>query len=146
VPIKRKKQFLEDLRGNVGAYREKKLGEIRTVLFAAYQEILVGSPVDTGRFRSNWMLSLGAPSDKTVEAITAYEKEQPMTSAEATNIKDTLSKLGDGHSSVFISNNLPYARRLEEGHSTQNEGFVERAVANATNRLKAIDFAVEEAR
>ena len=137
--MKNKKRFLKDLAANVESYRERKLRDVKTVMFAAYQEILVGSPVDTGRFRSNWMMSLDAPSKKTLEEVIGYEKEQPITPAESKIILDTLEKLGEAHQSVFISNNLPYARRLEEGHSSQNEGFVERAVANATNRFKAVD-------
>jgi hypothetical protein len=78
------------------------------------------SPVKTGRFRANWQVqSEGFATDaldRTDQTITQGENL-----AEVRNIKPfTLTG---------ISNNLPYAERLNAGHSEQAPAlFVEREI------------------
>ena len=137
MPIKNRKSFEKTLKEAAQAYGREKLKKVRVASFAAYDEILVGSPVDTGRFRSNWMISTKRENQ---EAVTTSSKTfgQPTTQEEIQNGNDALRQLGDD-STLYISNNLPYAKRLETGHSTQNQGFVARAERNFRKRLKAID-------
>ncbi|AUR92869.1 neck protein [Vibrio phage 1.178.O._10N.286.45.E12] len=63
-----------------------------------------------GRFRSNWFLSFGAPSSKTTDSTS----EQPNRLNEVGEISKV--KYSD---SYVLTNNLPYAERLENGWSTQ---------------------------
>ena len=116
---------------------EKLLKNIRTVVVKGFSDVLVESPVDTGRFRSNWMTSVGAPSTETVEG-TQKVRRAPASTAEVKEIEDEAKKLGDGVTSIHFTNNLDYAQQLEAGHSSQNEGFVARAVRNIDRRLEAI--------
>ena len=124
---------------NVERFKERKLQMVRTAAFAAYTEIIEGSPVDTGRFRSNWMIGAGtSKKGQTLDSHTTYSKGQSVTSSEASAALSEINKLGE-QSVVYITNSLDYAHALENGHSTQNEGFVARANENFVNRLKAID-------
>lgn len=118
------------------------LNRIRQIVIQGYTEIVVGSPVATGRFRSNWQTSTVGRPQGTV-STTAYEPGQAISGDEQRRIEQATSELGVGgkegrRSSIFITNNLEYAMRLENGHSAQNQGFVERAVRNIENRLKTI--------
>lgn len=81
------------------------------------------TPVDTGWARSNWVPSVGAAFTGTIgspSAVTSSGGEGAIAGY----------RLGQG--SVFISNNVPYIGRLNEGYSSQAPaGFVQRAVEKA---------------
>jgi hypothetical protein len=63
-----------------------------------------------GRFRANWQYGLEAPDLKTTDAIDA---------AGAGTISSIVGKIStDGAGNVhYLTNNLPYAEALENGHS-----------------------------
>jgi hypothetical protein len=70
------------------------------------------SPVDTGRFRGNWMIGVGSPDVSTIDAV---DKDGSTTVARITTAAGSLEAGGV----VYITNSLPYARRLEYGWSKQ---------------------------
>ena len=78
-------------------------------------EVLTGvvlkSPVDTGRFRANWVVGFDAVG-KTSQAT---DKGGTQAIRRGTN-EIMRVKLGE---TIWISNSLPYARRLEYGWSGQ---------------------------
>jgi len=94
--------------------------KVRKTALGLYADLKILTPVDTGRARSNWHLDIGAPTVKLLEPGGDLD---PNTSGY------TIQK------TIFISNNLPYIRRLNEGHSQQAPaGFVDDAVNNARSR------------
>lgn len=80
-----------------------------------------GTPVDTGHARANWVPSIGDPFRGEVDGDGAHDG----------GVADVLSyELGDG--AAWVSNNVPYILRLNDGWSAQQPaGFVERAIAEA---------------
>ena len=117
--------------------KQRLLKQIRAISLQGFSEILQGSPVDTGRFRSNWQAGLGSrPTGE--EPTTRFEKGQPATVSEIQAIQSELSGLGETDSSIYFTNNLPYAERLENRHSSQNQGFVARAVRNMEKRFSTL--------
>lgn len=81
-----------------------KLTKVRkTYAYALYSSIVKKTPVDTGRARANWNISVGSPDLSTTEETRKSPK--PM--------KDMAGNLDD--ESIFISNNLPYITTLEYG-------------------------------
>lgn len=82
---------------------------VRFVAFFAFERVLLRSPVDTGRFRASWRLSADKP-DLTV--ATVADGSEP-TSTQA------IAGIAPGTHHIFITNNLPYAIALENGHSRQ---------------------------
>lgn len=78
-----------------------------------------GTPVDTGHARANWVPSLVDPFRDEVEGESAHES----------GVAAVIGyKLGDGP--AWVSNNVPYILRLNDGWSAQQPaGFVERAIA-----------------
>jgi len=78
-----------------------------------------------GRFRANWQLGVGSAPEGEVAGIDD----------DGSKTRDTVtaSLPGDGKNAgpvYYLVNNLPYAERLEDGHSTQAPlGMVGLAVA-----------------
>ena len=94
-----------------------------------------GTPVDTGWARSNWIPNIGEPLDAPVGSRSNVSTG-PQNQAEAGIAGYTLSK-----GRVYISNNVPYILRLNEGSSRQAPaGFVQRAVAKAVREDLARKF------
>ena len=85
---------------------------VRAVCLEMGNSIIQMSPVDTGRFRGNWMHSTGRPHRGTIEL------EDPTGQVASANLAAALRPVKAG-SIEFISNNLPYARKLEHGSSKQ---------------------------
>lgn len=75
--------------------------------------IVYKSPVDTGRFRGNWITSVGAISTDTTEAT---DKSGEATIAKGYAVLDAYPATMPP---IHIQNNLPYAARLENGWSKQ---------------------------
>tara|TARA_R110000822_G_scaffold130883_1_gene267639 strand:+ start:89 stop:478 length:390 start_codon:yes stop_codon:yes gene_type:complete len=85
---------------------------VRVIAMAMLNEIVLRSPVDTGRFRGNNIVSLGAP------VYTSTVNVDP-TGAETINQGLSAMTGLEPFTQVFIQNNLPYAVPLEDGHSKQ---------------------------
>lgn len=106
----------------------------RKVALAADQAIVSGTPVDTGRARSNWIVALDGPSSAVIDAYTPGE-------AGSTAGSNTHAALDQGAGvirnyrmgqEIHITNNLPYIQRLNDGYSAQAPAnFVEQAVMEA---------------
>jgi len=75
---------------------------VRRVVLAVGRQVIERSPVDTGRFRANWYFSKDAPSVAVSNNVTA----------KAVHDIDTVQSAKAGEV-FYISNNLPYAYRLE---------------------------------
>lgn len=85
---------------------EKVMRQVSIKLFSA---IIKASPVDTGRFRMNWMASGGTPAAGTTDAT---DKSGNIAIGNATSF---VLKATDWHE-FTLTNNLPYAQQLEYGH------------------------------
>lgn len=96
----------------------------RKILFGILSNVVVASPVDTGRFRGNWQVGLAT---RPVGAIDVESKDSGnVISRELPKI--TSAQLGG---QVFITNHLPYSLNLEFGWSRQApQGMVRLTFAN----------------
>ena len=91
---------------------EKEINDkINKFLMTCYNNVVALSPVDTGRYRGAHHFSIGTPSYAEIGAtfVRVQVGEYP---------------------TVYLQNNLPYAERLELGHSKQAPSGV---YANAFN-------------
>lgn len=84
---------------------------VRTVMINISTSITNRSPVDTGRYRSNWIASTNAPSSRQLKSL----RRNPMTSA-VKKIDQAVAKWGV----YYFVNNLPYARAIEYGLYPKN--------------------------
>lgn len=84
----------------------------RHLALQALNGVVLKSPVDTGRFRANWNVSFGT---QNLSTSTKTDKSGQETIAAGRTMIDSLTQLNV----VWLSNNLPYANRLENGWSKQ---------------------------
>jgi len=103
---------------------------VRKTAILINQTVISATPVDTGRARGNWFASVGSP-------ITGDSTETDKSGAgriSANNSKISGAKSGQ---TIFLSNNLPYIGKLNDGSSAQAPAnFVEQAVQTATNFIR----------
>lgn len=94
-------------------------------------DLVYHTPVDTSQALSNWDVTIGAPMDDPHGPYVAgkHGSTQQQSAAQALNVaKETLKNKKPGEV-IYIANNLPYIRRLNDGYSEQvPAGFIERAI------------------
>ncbi|MBW2674175.1 MAG: hypothetical protein JRD89_12310 [Deltaproteobacteria bacterium] len=104
---------------------------VRSIGIKAYALLTEGSPVDSGQFRANWNVSVGNP----VFSVAPFSRKTLNRYAEARRRGENLwprgynankavvgfgaVKAGD---TMYITNAMPYAKRLNEGWSKQRGG------------------------
>ena len=89
------------------------------------------SPVDSGRFRANWTVGITTPDDNKYENRRSASSNLTRQNRKINSIEPTSSTV------IYISNNLPYARRLNNGWSEQApKFFVEQAARKAGVNIK----------
>lgn len=102
--------------------------EARIVSFALLQRLMIVSPVDTGRFRGNWFLSLGKSSREINQ-----ERRSGSALQEGKAVIDSATAID--YPTIILSNNLPYAEALNNGHSKQApRKFIESEISNVVRK------------
>lgn len=118
---------------------------VRAAALAADQAVVLATPVDTGRARSNWLVELDAPARTTIEAYAPGSEG----STAGANSNAALSQAqpviasydGDRNTGIAISNNLPYIGPLNSGSSRQAPAnFVGKAVQAAVRQIQGARF------
>lgn len=96
---------------------------VRQVTIKLYSQIILKSPVDTGRFRMNWQVTSGQPATSILIA------DDPTGSRAIGRMTQFVTSNPDWEN-FRLTNNLPYAERLEYGWSQQApQGMVRVTVA-----------------
>ena len=113
---------------NFSKFHEK---TIRSTLLGFTRRVIRETPVDTGRLRGNWQSSLNVPEMTPTTRLQTSDSGTANTDASATLDK---LKIGD---IFWFTNNLPYARRIEEGWSKQApQGMLRRNIALLLSKLR----------
>lgn len=115
-------QFVEKAKGNVDLV-------VRKVSFEMFSRVIQKSPVDTGRFKSNWQVAIGAIPSGTLpfaEKDEERDKTARWSAERSAHVEaPTVARVSKGALSmkagdiIYLVNNLVYARALEYGHSKQ---------------------------
>ena len=93
--------------------------EARKVALGILRDVVLQTPVKTGRARGGWQAST---TDTTTQLDRLDKDGSPTITAESGNI--TI-----GADTYYIVNNLPYIERLNDGYSKQAPAkFVETAI------------------
>lgn len=107
---------MTSFKSQLRAFEEKTVRKfdllLRKVSLDAFSEVIDMSPVDSGRFRGNWQVAIGSVPSGTIEAV---DPQGAVVKAKVAGVTAGL-KTGDV---IYMVNNLPYARRLEDGYSQQ---------------------------
>ncbi len=107
----------------------------RKVTLAAYQGCITTSPVDTGAFRLSWRVSVNNINLTVSDAVDGQSpnKGAPPSANEffTSGINAAMGELRTSNNvkAIYISNNLPYAAKLEKGSSEQAKNGIVRVVA-----------------
>jgi hypothetical protein len=113
--------------------KEKETLVIRKIAIECFRRIILGTPVDTGRARGNWQASTGSPASREVNALDptgAMAIAAMVSEVSAWTPKDDLP--------AFITNNLPYIQRLNEGWSKQAPAhFIEQVISDMGGIVEA---------
>jgi hypothetical protein len=103
-------------------------------------ELIERTPVDTGWARANWVPALGSPSSELATTSPDSSDVPGQSNRQSSGISSVLGyKLRNGE--VFISNNVPYIERLNEGTSNQApKGFVQDGIEAGIKSLDGINI------
>ncbi len=108
----------------------------------AQENVAASTPVDVGTARSNWVVRLDSPFRLRYRAFAPYVSRQAGGAGgslgETANLSAVMRQGAAviarrrGDQDIYITNNLPYIARLDDGYSRQSAaGFVHRAVLTA---------------
>lgn len=105
-------KFRRDFAAVLRKAGEKADTVVRSSALAMGTSLVQKSPVDTGRFKGNWMYGAGVPNVRTDGAADRSG------GSSITRIQTGLSAWKAGQT-IYLANSLPYAKRLEYGWSQQ---------------------------
>ena len=118
-----------------GQATDEKVEQLRrAVTIQLFSAVILDTPVDTGRLRNHWRVSVGDPDLSAIEATT-YEVSGRATIAA---VEKTVNA-SEGDVVLWLSNNLPYAMRIEYdgwSHTKAPEGMVRRNVARFNRNIE----------
>lgn len=115
----------------------------RRCAIAVDAAVVIATPVDTGRARSNWQVELNQPAEGTRDALD----RSGQSAINEGKTKIAAYKGGGPGAEIHITNNLPYIGKLNEGHSAQAPAaFVEKAVMVGINAVKDVKLTVGRVR
>ena len=108
--------------------KQKAVRAAKKIAMEAFKRVIMRSPVDTGRFRANWGVSIGSP-------YTGSDQNGSDKSGDTTVMNSATVAAGwNAKKSIFLMNNLAYAVPLENGHSQQAPaGMVRLTIAELQN-------------
>jgi hypothetical protein len=95
---------------------------IRKIGGKVLRGVVFKTPVDTGRARGNWIVSHGEPAQGETGLVDRGSGTDRRATIGEGDLELRKTEVG---TTVWISNNVPYIRKLEHGHSGQApEGMV----------------------
>lgn len=115
---------------------------VKKVVLAVDQAVVISTPVDKGPARSNWQVSLGAPINQVISAYAPGDKlglgEQANAAAALDQGRAAVARRREGQD-VYITNNIPYIGKLNDGSSAQAPAnFVEEAAMAGAQVVKNV--------
>lgn len=105
-------KFTLDIQSYVAKAKKNPETVMRAVSLKLFSAIIKTSPVDTGRFRGNWQTTGATPATGLIAGVDP-------TGNKAVNSSATYITNSPNWYQFTLTNNLPYAQRLEYGWSKQ---------------------------
>lgn len=115
---------------------------VKMTALAVDQAVVLGTPVDEGRARSNWIASIGSPVSETREPYSPGSKlglgESGNASAAIAQGTEVI-RASPPNTPIFITNNLSYIAKLNNGSSRQApKNFVNNAVKQGAQQVSRV--------
>lgn len=115
--------FGDQIKGFRDRVKTQQTTVFRKVGLEMFSRVILRTPVDTGRLRGNWQASVGEQAEGELERLDPQGSE-----AQAEAARVVLGAETD--KALYLTNNLPYARRIEyEGWSKQAPAGMVRVTA-----------------
>jgi len=107
--------------------------EITGLVFEVSAELIEATPLDLGWARANWIPQVTTPYRANLKDV---ETTSGLASSLASSAESQLFSIAASYridqGPIFVSNNVPYIGRLNDGHSKQAPaGFVQFSIAKA---------------
>jgi len=105
----------------------------KATILELFVSTILDTPVDEGRLRGNWQISSGSPKSGTLEVM------DPTGATTVKKVEDFVRGLSPEKSAVFLTNNLPYAYRVEYdgwSHTKAPAGMVRKNFIRVSQNLK----------
>jgi hypothetical protein len=121
--------------------RENTVKAVKRAAIAADQAAVLETPVDTGRARANWIVSIGAAvdeeSDYTSQDGGREANEGPAGNHAMGQARTIISRYRLGQGGIYINNSLEYIGELDQGSSDQSpQGMTAAAIKAAQHQLR----------
>ena len=119
-------QFARSIPGKITLLQKK-------IVLEALRRLVEKTPVDTGRARGNWQVTIGSPSEGQLD------QTDPVGAATIAAGLAALAGLPP-FQVVWISNNIDYIEELEHGHSKQApEGMLAITIEELRNMFTSVE-------
>lgn len=134
-------QWEADMRRLKGLTEAKMVKVLKIASMETMRDIIMDTPVDTGRLRGNWQMGIG---QKTEGQLSVFDPNGGVTIARITTKLVQINK----NDTIVFFNNLPYAYPIEFGHSVRKapQGMVRKNVVNWGSRVIRIARVVKNER
>jgi hypothetical protein len=120
--------FALDVRRFAERAKENADAVVKKTVFDLFSEIVMRTPVDTGRLRANWLIGINDAPGTTYNWV---DPDGTATLQMGLSMIDASQGMGDTY---YVVNNLVYAIPIEYGHSKQAPaGMVRASIASFQN-------------
>ncbi len=112
---------------------QKVLQVVQKISMEALSRVVLKTPVDTGRARGSWTVSVGTPDSSDPERVDPGGQQ---------SISEGSGRIGGVREPdvIYVQSNLPYIEVLEGGHSQQApNGMVALTVAEIESMFARVD-------
>ena len=121
-------QFAIDLSRLVEKAKGKQEVMVKKVMLETFSKVVNKSPVDTGRFRANWIIG-----NHSAKRITTTETDKSGKGAIGKIVAD-ISAINLTGQSIYLTNSLAYSLKLDHGYSKQApQGMVRLSLIEITS-------------
>lgn len=115
---------------------------VRHLALFVFRGVVMKTPVDKGRARASWNISIGKLDLSVAPKGDFVDKGIGKTGSTRRAMSKTgkLSSINKNYPVVYITNNLPYIKRLEEGWSVEQSpnGMVRVTLVEAEQYLESL--------
>ena len=127
--------FSSDIGGWAKGATEEIAEVNKNIVFGLFESVIRDTPVLEGRLRANWLPSVDDPETQEIDVQDSSGEETVQ------NVKNFIERInGKDDFSVFLTNNLPYAYRIEyDGWSSTKapEGMVRKNFIRVSENLRS---------
>jgi hypothetical protein len=120
---------------------------VRKAALAVDQTVVMATPVDTGRARSNWIVTIDQPAQGEVPSYNpgSHGSTGGAVAQQAIDQGKNVISTFKNQKQICITNNLDYIEELNNGSSRQAPAsFVEQAVAAGVQAIAHDDILVTD--